>query len=312
MSAPATINPEKIRQELSELWITLGEHKEDGGVLRACSLTLIAAVDEADDPAEIGQTIAMLMREHPSRAIVVRVRDAAENYLASQVLAQCWMPFGNRRQICCEQVEIVASIPSLSDLPAVLLPLTVADLPVVLWARSLSGLRALKGIAGKLIVDSANLGSFAEVQEIARTQRVGDLAWVRLTRWRELIAQIFENKCYLAELDSLTRVRMTYTGDRPGTSEFYLAAWLDRAQVIWERAQHTSVALEDSNGNVHTKITAMEGDSVEVNVRQHITHAVFPEATDYTLLREELSIMGPDTVFRTVLPKARRLAESFQ
>ncbi len=312
MTAPATINPEKIRQELSELWISLGEHKEEGGVLRACSLTLIAAVDEADDPSEIGQTIAMLMREHPSRAIVVRVRDSVENYLASQVLAQCWMPFGNRRQICCEQVEIIASVPSLPDLPAVLLPLTVADLPVVLWARCMTGLRALKGIAGKVILDGAKLDGFAEVQEIAKTNRVGDLAWVRLTRWRELIAQIFENKCYLAELDTLTRVRITYTGDRPGASAFYLAAWLDRAEVIWERAEHSSVALEDSGGNIHTKITSKGPESVEVNVRDHITHAVFSEATDYTLLREELSIMGPDTVFNTVLPKAARLWELFQ
>jgi hypothetical protein len=100
LGRPATIDPEKIRKELSELWVDLAKEKEGAaGVLRACSMTLIAAVDEDDDPGQIGETIAMLMREHPSRAIVVRVRDSSEFYLSAQVLAQCWMPFGDRRQI---------------------------------------------------------------------------------------------------------------------------------------------------------------------------------------------------------------------
>ena len=85
MNATSTIDPEKIRKQLSDLWVDLAKEKDgDAGVLRACSMTLIAAVDEADDPAQIGETIAMLMREHPSRAIVVRVRDSSEFYLSAQ------------------------------------------------------------------------------------------------------------------------------------------------------------------------------------------------------------------------------------
>jgi hypothetical protein len=316
----STIDPEKIRKELSELWITMGKEKDvDSGVLRACSMTLIAAVDEAEDPMAIGETLAMLMREHPSRAIVVRVRDSEEQYLSSQVLAQCWMPFGNRRQICCEQVEIVAATVSLEDLPAVLLPLTVADLPVVLWARSAAGIGALKGIAGKIIVDSSILGGLHGVQNLSRTNRVGDLAWARLTRWRELIAQIFENKCYLAELPGLTRVRITFAGRRPATSAFYLAAWLNRGEVVWEPGAQSAVALENAAGEVHTRISLIggamsgesSGESIRVNVKGHITHAVFPEPSDYTMLREELSIAGRDPVFESVLPRALRLSEDF-
>src|ERR1700676_3849503 len=109
-TAATTINPEQILNELSKLWVDLAKEKDSAdGVLRACSMTLIAALSEKDDPGEIGETLAMLMREHPSRAIVVRVRDSEEHFLASRVFAQCWMPFGLRRQICCEQVEITAS-----------------------------------------------------------------------------------------------------------------------------------------------------------------------------------------------------------
>jgi glucose-6-phosphate dehydrogenase assembly protein OpcA len=311
-SGISTIDPERIRQDLSDLWIDLVKDKDaDVGVLRACSMTLIAAVDEADDPAQIGETIAMLMREHPCRAIVVRVRDTSEFYLSAQVLAQCWMPFGDRRQICCEQVEITSSIASLGDLPAVLLPLMVADLPVVLWARSRAGMKALAGIAGKVILDSSGAADFACVMEYGKSHRVGDLAWVRLTRWRELIAQIFENKCYLAELETLKRARITYTGERPTTSAFYLAAWLERAETIWERGDEDTLTLENEAAEVHTRIRRTGGDCVELTIHEQVTNTLFPSSTDYALLREELSIAGPDAVFESVLPRAAAMAEKF-
>jgi glucose-6-phosphate dehydrogenase assembly protein OpcA len=308
----STIDPEKIRKDLSDLWIDLAKSKDaDAGVLRACSMTLIAAVDEEDDPAHIGETIAMLMREHPSRAIVVRVRDTSEFHLSAQVLAQCWMPFGDRRQICCEQVEITSSIASLGDLPAVLLPLLVADLPVVLWARSQAAMKELAPIAGKVILDSAGSADFANIMKYAGKHRVGDLAWVRLTRWRELIAQIFENKCYLAELGGLTRARITYTGQRPSSPAFYLAAWLERPETVWEHGEADSVALENEAGEVHTRIRRIGGEHVEVTIHEHVTNTAFPAATDYTLLREELSIAGPDPVFESVLARAAAMAEKF-
>jgi glucose-6-phosphate dehydrogenase assembly protein OpcA len=307
-----TIDPERILRELSNLWVDLAKEKDgDAGVLRACSMTLIAAVDEEDDPGHIGETIAMLMREHPSRAIVVRVRDTTEFYLSAQVLAQCWMPFGDQRQICCEQVEITSSLASLGDLPAVLLPLMVADLPVVLWSRSQPGMKALAGIADKVILDSEKAGDIAGVLEFAKQHRVGDLAWVRLTRWRELIAQIFENKCYLAELDGLTRTRITYTGEQPKPSAFYLAAWLERSETVWEHGEEDAVALETAAGEVHTRIRRSGGDGVELTVHEQITNAVFPASTDYTLLREELSIAVRDAVFEAVLPRAAKLTEEF-
>jgi glucose-6-phosphate dehydrogenase assembly protein OpcA len=311
-NAASTIDPEKIRKELSDLWVDLAKEKEgDAGVLRACSMTLIAAVDEVDDAAHIGETIAMLMRENPSRAIVVRVRDSSEFYLSAQVLAQCWMPFGDRRQICCEQVEITASLASLGDLPPVLLPLLVADLPVVVWARSHAAIGVLGGIAGKVIVDSSSTAEIAEVVELAKHHRVGDLAWARLTRWRELIAQIFENKCYLAELDGLTKVRITYTGNRPKASACYMAAWLDRSETIWEEGAEDAVALETATGEVHTRIRRTGGEGVEITVHEQVTNAIFPVATDYTLLREELSIAGRDAVFESILDRAAKLAGRF-
>jgi glucose-6-phosphate dehydrogenase assembly protein OpcA len=311
-TAATTINPEQIRKELSDLWVDMAKEKDSaGGVLRARSMTLIAAISEKDDPGEVGETLAMLMREHPSRAIVVRVRDSKEQFLSSRVFAQCWMPFGDRRQICCEQVEITASSASLGELPAVILPLTVADLPVVLWSRNLPAIEKLGSIAGKIIVDGEILGDLEKIVELDGRYRVGDLAWTRLTRWREMIAQIFENKCYLQELPTITRLRIIYKGERPSISAFYMAGWLERQEVIWERGAQNGLALETASGEVHTILRTTDETNVEVGVREQLTKTIVQPATDYTLLREELSIPGRDLIYEEVLPRAAKLARDF-
>src|SRR5438128_534845 len=158
----ATIQPDRLLHELSELWVSLGKEKEgeSSGVLRACAMTLVVVAEAQEDAAEVGETLALLMRDHPSRAVVVRVRDAAAPELDARVFAQCWMPFGQRRQICCEQIEISTSNPSLTDVPAVVLPLLVADLPVILWFRpsrllTSPALIDLSRIATKTIIDSS-------------------------------------------------------------------------------------------------------------------------------------------------------------
>ena len=76
-------------------------------------MTLIVVVEEERDAQAIGETLASLMHEHPSRAIVLRVRSGEEPSLSARVFAQCWMPFGSRQQICCEQVEIISSLGEL-------------------------------------------------------------------------------------------------------------------------------------------------------------------------------------------------------
>ena len=323
-AAAATIDPEKVLGELSDLWVKLASDEAqsaEGGVLRACSMTLVACVDETDDPNDVGETIAMLMREHPSRAIVIRDRAAQEPYLDSRVFAQCWMPFGKGRQICCEQVEITSTDASLGDLPTVILPLAVADLPLMLWCRSgrvfgLPAFEKLAEMAKKVIVDSKRLSDpFAR---LLLHKRIADLAWTRLTRWRELVAQIFENRCYFKELPSITRVRIVHKGERPESSAFYMGAWLAgclekagaRADVVWERGPESELILE-AGGAAHTSIRQVDESNVVVKLRGGESRAVFPPQNEYRLLREELSLTGRDVVFEAALARAAGLAEAY-
>ncbi|MDQ6665267.1 MAG: glucose-6-phosphate dehydrogenase assembly protein OpcA [Acidobacteriota bacterium] len=325
ITAP-TIQPDTILHELSDLWVSLAKQPAEGeaaGVLRACAMTLITVVDETEDPAAVSETLAELMHEHPSRAIVIRLRDTSEPVLSARVLAQCWMPFGTGRQICCEQIEITASDASLPDLAAVVLPLTVPDLPVMLWCRSarlfrLPGFFGIAEIAQKVIVDSADFpDSVPAMRDIAEFLKGGrliaDLAWTRLTRWRELVAQIFENRSYLAGLARVRRLRVARERSR---GAYYLTAWLldglEKAgcspTLAWDRTGSTTISFEsDDSGGCNVALQTEEGSNVEVRVNGLVTHAVFAPPSDYTLLREELSIPGRDVVFEAALERALRL-----
>jgi glucose-6-phosphate dehydrogenase assembly protein OpcA len=335
----STIQPETILRELSDLWVSLGKEVEpakSSGVLRACAMTFITVAEESEDPSEVWSVMAALMPEHPSRAIVIRFRPSAQRELAARVFSQCWMPFGRRRQICCEQIEIGASDASLPDLPAVILPLAVSDLPVILWCRGarlfrLPDFPLLAKVANKLVLDSAEfpdpIDILTNLDEHSRAGRVlADLAWTRLTRLRELVSQIFENRSYLARLPGVAQVRLGFGGSTPPTSAYYLAAWLldslknagANARVTWDPLPNAAeselprVELIGANGDGLRVSIATSGDPerqcAEVHVDALSSHTVFPPDNDYVLLREELSIPGRDPAYEKSLAGAARLA----
>jgi glucose-6-phosphate dehydrogenase assembly protein OpcA len=322
----ATVAPEKILKELAELWTGMGKQGEaEGGqgVLRACTMTLVTLAEASEDAPGLDETLAALMAEHPARAIVIRLRGAGERALSERVFAQCWMPFGQRRQICCEQVEIAASDAALPDLPAVVLPLAVPDLPLILWCRSprvfdLPEFRQLAGMASRVVVDS---GGFSDppaairrlAAEAARQgPPIGDLAWTRLTRWREMLSQVFENRRNLARLTGAVRVRVG-DGGPVTTRALYFAAWMKdgletlgaQAGVSVASAASTFAELACEGFSVrlerqgHSMITTIDGASQCTNL---------PPPNDYLLMREELAIVRRDPVFEKTLVSAAQLA----
>lgn len=319
----AVIQPEKILRELDELWVNLGKQEEaaaGNGVLRACAMTLLVASAEPFEEAEVGETLALLMRDHPSRAIVLRIAATGEPRLDSRVYAQCWMPFGRRQQICCEQVEVAASVGRLLDVAPVVRSLLVPDLPVAMWVRSRELLDApefapLLDTATKVIVDSAGVadlaGQAARIARLSRGERrVGDLAWTRLTRWRESIAGMFDSPVYAAKLDAIRNVRIDYEGDHIPMGCCYLAAWLRHslrrglefhfARVgDCTRARVQSVALRGDG--IDASITVGQDRAVAMHAGALDSHTVFPSLGEADLLREELSVLGRDAVYDAVV-----------
>ncbi len=323
------VQPEKILRELAELWVSLGK-EQTSGVLRACAMTLIVGVDNAADALAAGETLAELMHEHPSRAIVLRLEERAEHKLDARVFAQCWMPFGGRQQICCEQIEITSSCDRLQGLAPVVLGITVPDLPVVFWCRSarlleLPAFQQLLPLARKIIVDSDALGApfmaLRRVRELGSQRRgVADLAWTRLTRWRELLANTFEEPGRSAELRRITRATIAHTGEMPSTAAFYLASWLRcalGAGIEVELRAAAGVSETDTIRAIELWAPAWKAEfqlsdgTAAVDVNGSSSKVVLGALSEYSLLREELSILENDAVFETALRAAVSMAGSY-
>lgn len=298
--------------------MTLGqEHGESaGGVLRACALTLVVATEAGGDAAELGEALARLMRDHPCRAIVIRVGESGEPAPSARCSAQCWLPFGKREQICSEQIEITAGDDTLGDLPPVLLPLAAPDLPVFLWCRSarlfgLPGLRAVAATAGKVIVDSAGFprtgAILAELAGMRGRPRPADLTWTRLTRLRRSIAQCFENRECRLTLPGITRCRVRFAGASAPGEAYYLAAWL--RNCLRSAGSQAEVGIKGERGNGRGIVAGIDlaAGAREWSVAAE-SGAEPPD--EVALLREELSISGADPVFESALPLAARLVDA--
>ena len=327
MAAAPVLTPDTILHELAELWVTLGHqgHAESGtGVLRACSMTLVVLCEEGDDSQALGETLAALMPEHPARVIVLRLHAGANPELAGRVFAQCWMPFGQRRQICCEQVEITASLHAFEDALSLVEAVAAPDLPVVAWCRSFRLLERpefvkLPALAARVVVDSAGAPDPPAAIQIlaglsARGVAVSDLSWTRLTRWREMLAHAFENR----GLPAVVAVRLGFGGTPAPVQARYMAAWI--ADSLRTAGVTVSVTLEAMPSAIAGDLVRVEltGDGLHLELARrdaglHIEMdglarcANLPPATDYSLMREELAIERADRVFGRTLAAARLL-----
>lgn len=318
---------ETILKELAALWASQGKeaHEQEGaGVLRACTMTLLVVTEQDDDAMALGETLAALMPEHPARTIVIRLTGADGAAVEQRVFAQCWRPFGQRRQICSEQIEILAPDRALEGLPRLVLPLAAADLPVVLWCRSArlparGEFAGIASLAHKLIVDSKALGEagLRTVAALAGRGLAADLSWTRLTRWREMLAQTFENRDNLAQLGRVERVQIDFAGEGPAVN-WYMGAWiLDALGAAGIRPKlaaggsGSSVPVVLQGAGLRLEMSRQEDRMVvSLNDRAHCTS--LSRATDYLLMREELSILRRDPVFERTLASALRLAYADQ
>jgi glucose-6-phosphate dehydrogenase assembly protein OpcA len=325
---PGALSADRILREVNELWVSLDRqaHAESGaGVQRSCTMTLVVAAEESEDAAGVGETIAALMPEHPARAISIRLRGAARSALTERVYAQCWQPFGQRRQICCEQIEIGVSDADLAEIAPVLLALAAPDLPLIVWCRSsrlaaMPEFERIAALARKVLVDTtafadvkAALARFAEAA--VRGVVIGDLAWTRLTRWRSVLSQVFENRSYLERLAGIRTVAVVWGGAYEALA-WYMAAWLQdaladagvRAAVsLTEEGAENLIRVELAGEGLHLRL-AREGERLVVTVNDLSSCTSLTQPSDYLLLREELVIARRDAVFERSLASAARLA----
>ncbi len=318
-AAVEEIRAEKLLKDLANVWKELSQTATDYAVVRACSMTLLVATT-SDDEQDLAGTLGDLMHSHPSRYVVLRLVEKREPEFAARVFAQCQLAFGRRQQLCCEQIEFTATRDRIPDFYAVALGLTVADLPVLLWIRDAQLLfspdfQTLLPLARPLIIDSAQfVDASAGLGELASRRRAGwrikDLAWSRLTVWRETIAQMFETSACHKLMSKIDRVEVKGRFGAAGTDVQYLAGWLGQ--------RLPGARITATGSGVHRIRLVAGGQRLEVNDAGEAlvatgldglaTRVPDPARSDADLLEEELSILGPDPTYdATLLAVARNL-----
>lgn len=231
--------------ELTRLWETAGDEaraRGSGGIMRLRELNLVIYATGEATADLASSVISRLAQRHPARAIVLldlpsaaakpvtAVEPAVEPVLDAWVTAACYRTHDGGRHVCWEQVTVPARGEAARLLHAAAMSLLVPDLPIVFWWPGQPdfeshAFRRLGEVSDVVIIDSAGfsdpiagLGSVARVAyDGSRNFGLADLNWSRLTPWRDMTAEFFDDPIRLAWLSRIRRVEVSYGAEDPGS-----------------------------------------------------------------------------------------------
>ena len=220
---------------------------EGGSSVRATTLNLVAVAAEPEQLTRTMDALQLIGGSRPLRAIVNVPGDGPTS---AEVSSSAWHnPSGH--EVRSEQM-IVRGLPRA--LPSAVASLVIPDLPVfLLWNGKVGDQRELfqrlAADATRLILDSDECGLGELIEAATLGPPVTDLAWARLTPWREAVASLTDSADGQAMLNrSIGRrgVRPRQPGGagrRVGTVEARPPAWIPpRAPRRWRRPASASTA----------------------------------------------------------------------
>ncbi|WP_406313860.1 glucose-6-phosphate dehydrogenase assembly protein OpcA [Streptosporangium sp. NBC_01639] len=267
-------------------------------------LTLVVVCDESNQYDAV-QAATEAAREHPSRILVVIVRDPKEpNRLDAE------MRLGESTPGEVILLRLYGELTKHAD--SVVSPLLLTDTPVVAWwpgdCPDVPAKDAIGLLAQRRIVDArSEADSVKAITGRARGYVPGDtdLAWTRLTTWRSLLAAAFDQP--------VGKVKRGVVEAVPGhASALLLAAWLSERLGAPVKVNEsagpglTAVKLVTADGD----IAISRGDGRLATLSrpgQPDRHVALTRRPKSELLAEELRRLDPDEIYGAAI---RRLART--
>ena len=211
------VDADSIERRLAELWQS---EKSEGerGVTRAALWNVVAHTWTSAQQAEATETLAKASASVPQRTIVVRADPAGDGSLASWISANCHL-VGDGRQVCSEEVSIIASGDRVHHVAPLVKALLLPDMPVAVWwvgdlpDRERAYAETLLEPADRLIFDSSHFDGASDLDLVWRivettTTAPADLCWARLEEWRAATAAVFDPPAMRAQLHAIRSVRV--------------------------------------------------------------------------------------------------------
>jgi glucose-6-phosphate dehydrogenase assembly protein OpcA len=285
------------------------------GAVRTSFLTLLAVGGKQIEVDDTFDTVHRLGALQPTRVVVVRVVGREAHRLDARV----GVHLQERGDLCLgiDDVALEVAGPVTDHLDSVVEPLTLPDLPVVMWCRErLPPDRSrLIDLADHLVVDTARAGGRARLAALHRLRArvpVTDLAWLRLVPVRRRLADTMHRAELRPLLDEVRSVAVA----GPDPERILLSAWLatslpdDVVHHQGEDGPWWSMVLEGRRWRVEAR---QDPDCVSARVEREghedwATTATSPPLSTEALLGRVLLRLQPDPVYDRTLAAAARAA----
>ncbi|MDZ8172626.1 glucose-6-phosphate dehydrogenase assembly protein OpcA [Microbacterium xanthum] len=301
---------------VSQISRALVNVREEGGAValgRVLTLVIVtreAAMEEAIDAANDAS------REHPMRVIVLMINSTEDEEPRLDAQIRVGGDAG-----ASEVVTLHAhGEAGASNLESLVTGLLLSDAPVVVWWPNQTpdhvSETSIGRIAQRRITDAATKSDpGAWVASLGDHYAPGDtdLAWTRLTRWREQLAAILDQPPY----EPVTAVRVRGAADSPSTA--LLAAWLRLAldvPVEWGYLEASEwphgvkdVTLVRQSGEV-TLERPEAGVAILSQPGQPTHELAFPRRTLRECLAEELRRLDADVLYGRVITEGWSLLDA--
>jgi len=212
-------------------------HRENAGFVAARALNLVTIVD-AQFSGEIANRLRRVGRYHASRTVVCSVEPGRTTIDARATVASQADPRPGELALMRETVVVSVGERHLPHLSRIVDPLIVTDLSTVVWSPHghddavdslVTPEDRSRPVAQTVLVDSANelhaRDALDRVCTVAERVAVVDLAWLRVTPWRERLAAHFDPPDRRPELRTLSKISVRYGPDSL-ISGLLLVGWL--------------------------------------------------------------------------------------
>lgn len=213
-----------------------------------------------------------VLARHPSRMIALTLADDPSETVHAEVSAVCHLPAPGQPQVCSERIALFAGDKSRKHLPAAVRSLLESDLPVILWwsgdpQANLDLFESFAKESSRILLDFPYKGardtSLAFALSLENHPYAQDLAWFKITPWRNLIAQRFDppENAALDRIQSLEIHALSPVPGPPPRLTAWLAAWI-AGQLGWKPVERET--LDD--GSVLARFESPAGHSVQVKL----------------------------------------------
>ncbi|MET0735011.1 MAG: glucose-6-phosphate dehydrogenase assembly protein OpcA [Microbacterium sp.] len=302
--------PDTTVSKISRALVNVRE--EGGAVALGRVLTLIILTRE-QAMEEVIEAANDASREHPMRVIVLIIGDSDDTDSRLDAQIRVGGDAGASEVVTLRAFGEAGS----SNLESLVTGLLLPDAPVVAWWPNKTpdspATTSIGKIAQRRITDAATKPDpSAWVAALGRNHVSGDtdLAWTRLTHWREQLAAVLDQPPY----DPVTAVEVRGASSSPSTA--LLAAWLRLqldVEVDWRYLDEhewadgiKSVRLVRSSGDI-----LLERSSPAIacltQPGQPLHDLVLPRRTLRECLAEELRRLDPDVLYGRVITEGWEL-----